>query len=120
MVELEYDEFSGTCLMPSLIVALCVLASLIPLQSVIICILCTLVTFKRSTCVRLALLLVLSLTFSVCPGRSIPMALMALLRSLVGHNTNVTGYPFLDGTWAVSFLSFLFSFLSILASQHLF
>ena len=82
MVEIEYDEFSGTRLMPSLIATVCVLASLTPLQSVIICILCTLVTFKQNTCVRLALLLVLSLTLSVCPSRSIPMALMALLGSL--------------------------------------
>ena len=27
----------------------------------------------------------------------------------VGHNTNVTGYPFLEGTLALSFLSFLAS-----------
>ena len=39
---------------------------------------------------------------------------------LVGHNTNVMGYPFLEGTWAVSSLSFLFLFLSILALEHLF
>ena len=38
----------------------------------------------------------------------------------LGRNTNVTSYHFPNGTWAVSSLSFLFYFLSILASQHLF
>ena len=37
--ELDYDEFSGTRLMPSLIAAVCVLASLISFQPFVICIL---------------------------------------------------------------------------------
>ena len=80
--ELDYDKFSGTHLMPFLISTVCVLASLISLQSVIICILCTLVTFKRNTCVRLALLLVLSLILPVCPSWSMLMAQKALLGSV--------------------------------------
>ena len=43
---------------------------------------CTLVTFKQNTCVRLALLLVFSLTLLVCLARSMLMALMALLGSV--------------------------------------
>ena len=38
----------------------------------------------------------------------------------VGCNTNVTGYPFPEGTRAMSSLSSLFLFLSILASKYLF
>ena len=38
----------------------------------------------------------------------------------IGRNKNVIGYPFPDDTRVVSSLSFLFSFLSILASQCLF
>ena len=38
----------------------------------------------------------------------------------IGCNTNVTSYPFLEGTRAVSSLSSLFSFLSTPTSQHLF
>ena len=69
--------------MPSLIAAICVLASLICLQSVNHLHSCTLVTFKRNTCVRLALLLVLLLTLLVGPSQSMLMALMALLRSIL-------------------------------------
>ena len=114
MVELKYDEFSGTRLMPSLIATVCVLASLIPFQSVIICILCTLVTFKQNTCVRLALLLVLSLTLSVCPSRSIPMALMALLGSLpLGTIQTSQATLFLVALGSeFSFILILFSFYS--------
>ena len=38
----------------------------------------------------------------------------------VGCNTNVSGYPFPKGTQAMSSLSSLFPFLSILASKYLF
>ena len=39
---------------------------------------------------------------------------------LIGRNTNLMGYPFPEGTRAVSYLISLFSFFSTLASQHLF
>ena len=38
----------------------------------------------------------------------------------IRRNTNVTGYPFPEGTRAVSSLSFLLHFLSILAFEYLF
>ena len=37
--ELDYDDFSGTRLMPSLITVVCVLAFLLSLESIVICIL---------------------------------------------------------------------------------
>ena len=44
---------------------------------------CTLVTLKWNICVRRALLLVLLLILPTCLGRSMPMALMASLRSVL-------------------------------------
>ena len=43
---------------------------------------CTLVTIKWNTCIKLALQLVLSLTFPVYPSQSMLMALMVLLGSV--------------------------------------
>ena len=79
MDELDYDEFSETCLMPSLSSVVCALASFIFFEPFIILHSCTLMIFKWNTCVRLALLLVLLLTLLVCPGRSMLMVLTALL-----------------------------------------
>ena len=83
MDELDYDEFSETCLMPSLTVVVGVFAFLIFLQSFIVLHSCTLVIFKWNTCVRLALLLVLLSTFPLCRGPSMLMVLMALLGSIL-------------------------------------
>ena len=79
MDELDYDEFSETCLMPSLSSVVCALASFIFFEPFIILHSCTLMIFKWNTCVRLALLLVLLLTLLVCPGRSMIMVLTALV-----------------------------------------
>ena len=80
--ELDYDEFSKTRLMPSLTAVVCVLASFIFFQPFIVLHSCTLVIFKRNTCVRLVLLMVFLSTLPTCPGWSILMILMALLKSI--------------------------------------
>ena len=81
---------------------------------------CALAIFKWNTCVRRALLLVLLLILLM------PWLVYAYdpdgfaQERPIGRNKNVIGYPFPDDTRVVSSLSFLFSFLCILASQHLF
>ena len=118
--ELDYDKFSGTHLMSSLTVLVCVLAPLI--------------FFYQSSS---AFLYISNIQMKIlCQEGPIVSALIdppCLPWSVyayspngfarehpVGHNTNVTSYPFPKGTRAMSFLLSLFSFLSTLASQHLF
>ena len=82
MDELDYDEFSGTCLMPSLTIPVCVHAPLISFNQSS----SALVTLKWNTCLRRALMPVLLLILLICPSLSslsMPMALMALLKSIL-------------------------------------
>ena len=72
-----------------------------------------LVTFTRNTCIRLALLLVLSLILPISLGQYIPMAPMALLRNTlldVIQMSRATIFLMAHGRW-VLFHSYSISFL---------
>ena len=118
--ELDYDEFSRTRLMTSLTISIYVLTPLIFFNQLLF-------TFLYISNIQMN---------HLCYEGLVVGALINppyLLQSVyaygrggfarecpIGCNTNVTSYPFPEGTRAVSSLSSLFSFLSTPTSQHLF
>lgn len=116
----NYEEFSRTRLMPSLLAQVCFLASLISFNQSSFAFLYLSKTqmkhlYQEGPIVRVIIdpPRLTWLVYAYGPdgfARERP----------VGRNTNVTCYPFPKCTQAMSSLSSLFSFLSILAFEYLF
>ena len=118
--ELVYDEFSRTCLMPFLTVLVFVLAPYIFFNQ-------SLFAFLYISNIQMKHLCQEGAAAGTLIGPShFRWSVYAYgldsftWECLVGHNTNVTGYPIPKGTQTMSSPSSLFSFLFTLASQHLF
>ena len=118
--KLDYDEFSGIRLMPSLAVLVCVLAPLISFNQSSSTFLYIRNTQMKQLCQEGPI------GNALIDPPYLPWPVYAYgpdgfsRERPVECNTNVTCYHFLEGTRAVSSLSFLFLFFSILASKHLF
>ena len=118
--ELVYDEFSRTCLMPFLTVLVFVLAPFIFFNQSLFAFLYISNIQMKHLCQEGPIV-----SFLIDPS-CLPWSIYSYSPNgfarehPVSHNTNVTSYPFPKGTQTMSSPSSLFSFLSTLASQHLF
>lgn len=120
MDDLDYVEFSETYLMPSFSAEVCILSFSLSFLFSFTFLHMVIFNYDDYFKVRLVLLLVVLLPLPVYLGQSMLMAPMTLLRSVLGRNPNVMGYPFLEVTRVVSSLSFLSCLLLSCISQNLF